>query len=84
MAEISWTDHVTAEEVLQRVKEERNILHTIKIRKANWIGHMLRRNCLLIYVTEGKIGGRAQVPERRGRRRKQVLENLKEKTEYCN
>jgi hypothetical protein len=53
MAEISWTDHVTGEEVLQRVKEERNVLQTIKRRKANWIGHILRRNCLLMYVTEG-------------------------------
>jgi hypothetical protein len=28
------------EEVLQRLKEERNILHKIKRRKANWIGHL--------------------------------------------
>jgi hypothetical protein len=44
---ISWTDHVRNEEVLHRVKEERNILHTIKKRTANWIHHILRRNCLL-------------------------------------
>jgi len=79
MAEISWTDHVTDEGVLQRVKEERNILQKIKRRKANWSDHIMRRNCLLIYVTEGKIGGRAEVTERRGRRCKQVLENLKGK-----
>jgi hypothetical protein len=42
------------EDVLQRVKEERNILHTIKRRKANWIGHILRRNCLVTHVTEGR------------------------------
>jgi hypothetical protein len=36
--EISWTDHVRNEEVLHRVKEERNIVHTIKRRNANWIG----------------------------------------------
>jgi hypothetical protein len=47
MEKISWTDRVRNEEVLHRVKEERNILHTIKRRKANWIGHSLRRNCLL-------------------------------------
>jgi hypothetical protein len=45
-------------EVLHRVKEERNILHTIKRRKANWIGHILRRNCLLKHVIEGKLEGR--------------------------
>ena len=32
---------------LNRVKEEMNILHTVIRRKANWIGHILRRNCLL-------------------------------------
>jgi hypothetical protein len=46
---------VKNEEVLRRVKEERNILLTIKRRQANWIGHILRRNCLLKYVTEGEI-----------------------------
>jgi len=38
-----------------RVKEERNILHTIK-RNAYWIGHIFRRNCFLKHVIEGKIG----------------------------
>jgi len=38
---------VKNKEVLHRVKEKRNILHTIKRRKANWIGHILRSNCLL-------------------------------------
>jgi hypothetical protein len=41
---------VRNEEVLHRVKEERNILHTIKRRKANWIDHILRKNCLLKYI----------------------------------
>jgi hypothetical protein len=54
---ISWTDRVR-KEVLHRVKEERNILHTIKRRDANWIGHILRRNCLLKHVIEGKLEGR--------------------------
>jgi hypothetical protein len=46
------------EEVLHRVKEERNILHKTKRRKGNWIGHILRRNCLLKLVTEGKVSGK--------------------------
>ena len=45
------------ERVLLRVKEQRNILHEIRKRKANWIGHILRRNCLLEQVIEGKIKG---------------------------
>jgi hypothetical protein len=71
---------VRNEEVLHRVKEERNIVHTIKRRKANWIGHILRRNCLLKHVTEGKIEGRIEVTRGRGRRRKQLVNDIKEKT----
>jgi hypothetical protein len=49
-------------EIIQRVREERNILHTIKRRKANRIGHMLRSNCFLKHVIEGKDkrGGKAK------------------------
>jgi hypothetical protein len=47
LGKISWTDCVKNDEVLRRVKEERNILHKIGRRKANWIGHILLRNCLL-------------------------------------
>jgi len=28
-------------------KKQSNIVHDIRKRKANWIGHILRRNCLL-------------------------------------
>jgi hypothetical protein len=68
MEKISWTDRVRNEDVLYRVKEERNIVHTIKRRKANWIGHMLRRNCLLKHVIEGKLEVRIEMTGRRGRR----------------
>jgi hypothetical protein len=76
---ISWTDRVRHEEVLHRVKEERNILHKIKRRKANCIGHILRRNCLLKHVIEGKLEGRVEMTGIRGRRCKQLLDDLKEK-----
>jgi len=68
MKTISWTDHVRNKEVLLRVKEQGNILHEISERKANWIGHILRRNCLLQRVIEGKIKGGIEVTGRRGRR----------------
>jgi hypothetical protein len=82
MDKISCTDRVRSEEVLHRVKEERNILHTIKRGKANWIGHILRRNCLLKHVIEGKLEGRIEMTGRRGRRRKQLLDDLREKWRY--
>jgi hypothetical protein len=66
-------------EVLQRGKEERNTVKRVKRRKANWIGHILLRNCLLKHVIEGKVEGKIEVMGSRGRRRKQLLDDLKEK-----
>jgi hypothetical protein len=62
---ISWTDHVRNEEVLLRVKEQRNILHEIRKQKANWIGHILRKYCLLQRVIEGKIKGGIEVTRKK-------------------
>jgi hypothetical protein len=69
-------------ELLIRVKEQRNILHEISKRKGNWIGHILRRNCLLGRVIEGKIKGGIEVTGRRGRRRRKLLYDLKERRGY--
>ena len=79
MGKINWTDHVRNEEVLLRVKGHRSILHEISKRKANWIGHILRRNCLLQRVIEGKIKGGIEVTGRRGRRRRKLLDDFKER-----
>ena len=81
MEKISWTYHVRKEVVLLRVKEQRDILNEIRKRKVNWIGHILRRNCLLQRVIEGKIQGGIEVTEREGRRRK-LLDDLKESRGY--
>jgi hypothetical protein len=82
MEKISWTDRVRNEKVLHRVKEERSILLTIKRRKANWIRHILRRNCLLKHITEGKRKERMEVARRRGRRPRRLLDDLKERSGY--
>jgi hypothetical protein len=73
---------VRNEEVLVRVSEQRNILHEIRKRKANWIGHMSRRNCLLKEVNEGKIKGLIEVTRRRVRRRKKLLDDLGDRRGY--
>ena len=59
-----------------------NILHAIRKQKANWIGHILRRNCLLKQVIEGKIKGEMEVTRRRGRRRNKLLDDLKDRRGY--
>jgi hypothetical protein len=72
MEKISWTQHVR-NEVLLRVKEQRNILHEIRKRKVTWIGHILCRNCLLRQVIERKIKGGIEVAGIRGIRRMEVI-----------
>jgi hypothetical protein len=52
----------------------------MKRRKANWFDHNVHRNCLLRHVTEGKIEER----RRRGRRHKQLLDDIKEREDTRN
>jgi hypothetical protein len=49
---------------------------------SSWIGHILRRNCLLQQVIEGKIKGAIEVTGKRGRRRRRLLDDLKERRGY--
>ena len=55
MEKICWTDRVKSKELLHRVEEERNTLQRIKTREDNWVGHILRRNCLLKHALEEKM-----------------------------
>jgi hypothetical protein len=82
MEKIRLTEYARKENVLRTVKEQKNILHETIKRKANWIGHILRRNYFLRQVIKGKIKGGIEVTLRRGRRRRKLLENLKERRRY--
>jgi hypothetical protein len=77
-----WTDRVRIG-VSDKVKE-RSVLHTIKIRKVNWIIHILRRNFFLKHVSEIKIQEKTKVTGRRERRRKQLLDDLKNREDIGN
>ena len=85
MEKISWTEHQTNEEVLEKVGEERDFIHTIRQRQRKWIGHTLRGESLLRTVIEGKMKGR----KTRGRPRQMMLDwmmkdgykNLKEEAQ---
>jgi len=74
MEKSSCSDHVKNIEVLQRVKQERNIVHAT-VRKANWIGRILRRICILKHIIERKIEGRTAATERRGTGCKQLIQD---------
>ena len=70
---VKWTDRIRNEAVLERVGETRTMLKLIRKRKRNWLGHWLRRNCLLKDALEGMVNGRKV----RGRRRYQMIDNIK-------
>jgi hypothetical protein len=54
----------------------------IKLVRLNWIGHILRRNCLLKKVIEGKIKGEMEMTRRRGRRRRKLLDDIEDTRGY--
>ena len=58
-------------------------MYEIRKRKANWFGHILRRNCLVKQIIEEKIKGEIEVTRRRGRRCKKLLDDLKDRRGYC-
>ena len=78
MEAISWKDKVTNDEVLKRVKEERNLLKIIRRRKKNWLGHILRGENMLRDVLEGKMNGKRG----RGRPRTGMVSDLKGNLTY--
>ena len=57
---ITWTDHITNDEVLERVQEKRQLINLIKERQAKWIGHVMRSDTLLKDILEGRTKGKKQ------------------------
>ena len=75
--EDKWSEKVTNEQVFERIGEKRTLLNNILRRKVNWIGHILRRNCLLHDAIEG------QMTEVKGLgRRTQLLDGLRNRRKY--
>lgn len=76
MLRIPWTEHVTNVEVLRRMEKGVEILHEVKKRKLQYLGHIMRgqRYEILQLIIQGKIVGKRSV----GRRRISWLRNLRE------
>ena len=77
MENIKWSDKV-ANKVLEHIGEKRTLLNSILRRKANYIGQILRRNCLLHDAIEGQMTEVKGV----GRRRTQLLDDLRNRRRY--
>jgi hypothetical protein len=78
MEKIKWSEKVTNEQVLEHIGEKRTLENNILRRKTNWIGHNLTRNCLL----HGAIEGQMTEVKGVGRRRTQLLGDLKKNRRY--
>ena len=78
MEKIKWSEKVTNEQVLDRIGEKRTLLKNILSRKANWIGHILRRDCLLHDAIEGQM----TELKGQGRIKTQFLDYLRNRRRY--
>ena len=79
MEKIEWSQKVTNEQVFERIGEKRTLVNNILRRKANWIGHILRRNFLLPDAIEGQM---TEVKGVGRRRRTQLLDDLRNSRRY--
>ena len=73
---ISWTDRITNEEVLRRMNCQPVLMHTIKQRKLEYLGHIMRNPVkyrMLQLFLQGKVEGKRGP----GRRRISWLANLR-------
>ena len=73
MERVKWTDKIKNAVGLERVGEGRIMVELIKKRKRNWLGHWLRRNCLLKDFLEVMVNGKKKV---RDRRIYQMIDNI--------
>jgi hypothetical protein len=78
MEKIKWPEKLPNEQVLEHIGEKRTPLNNILRRKANWIGHILRRNCLLHDAIEGQM----MKVKGLGKRRTQLLDDLRNRKRY--
>ena len=78
MGRVKWTDKIKNAVVLERVGEGGIMLELIRKRKRNWLGHWLRRNCLLKDALEGMVNGKKGRGRRRRRRRRryEMIDNI--------
>ena len=77
MEKIQWSEKVTNEDILERIREKRTDVNNILSRKGNRIGYILR-NCLLHDAIEGQMREVTRV----GRRRTQLLDDLRNRRRY--
>ena len=78
MEKIKLSEKVTNKQFLERIDEKRKFLNNILRRKANWIGHIMKRN----YLLHDTIGGHMTEMKGVGRRRTQLLDDLRNRRRY--
>ena len=80
MLRISLKEQKTNGEVLHKMKTKRSLLNTIKKRKCQYFGHIIRGNGVQRLLTEGRINSRRG----RGRPRTMWTDSIKEWTKIYN
>lgn len=78
MQRISWTAHMTNENVLHQIQQERSLMKEITMRQMKFLGHSIRKQGLEQLAVSGRINGRRA----RGRQRKTYLQQFSS-TGHC-
>ena len=73
MLKISWTEHRTNDSVLNEMGTERQILETVKRRKLQYFGHVVRAQNLCTHILQGFVEGKRS----RGRQRRRWIDGVK-------
>ena len=79
MEKINWPEKATTEQVLERIGEKRTLLNYTLRRKSDWIGHILRRNCLVHDAIQGQM---TEMEGIRRRRRTQLFDDFRNRRRY--
>lgn len=75
---IKWTDKIKSDQVLERVKEGKCMLHAVMKMKVDWLGHILKTKSILKVITKGRIIGKTS----RGRKKHEMLTDLRGSQSY--
>ena len=76
MLKISWIEHRTNDSVLKEMGTERQILETVKRRKLQYFGHVIRAQNLCTHIPTGFVEGKPS----RGRQRRRWTDDIKRRT----
>jgi len=80
MYTIPWTERVTNEEVLDRIKDKRHLWKSIQSRRDKIIGHILKHESLLRTIFERELEGHVGWGRLRTKYMTQIIKDMNKRS----